>query len=150
MFRFATSSGQIPHKRAASVARAPHVLVQARSASKSKEKEMLSLSTAARGLAGALCILVLTACGGGGEEKNLGGTLSGLNAGSSVTLKNNNDGDTITLSQNGPFKFPTFVAMGTSYTVIVVTQPAGQNCTVANGTGMMNAGSVNNIQVTCA
>jgi len=110
---------------------------------------MLSRTTAARRLAGALCILGLTACGGGGEEKNLGGTLSGLNAGSSVTLKNNNDGDTITLSGNGPFQFPTFVATGTSYTVVVVTQPPGQNCTVANGTGMLN-GSVNNIQVTCA
>ena len=110
---------------------------------------MLSRTTAARSLAGALCILGLTACGGGGEQKNLGGTLSGLNAGSSVTLKNNNDGDTITLSGNGPFQFPTFVATGTSYTVVVVTQPPGQNCTVANGNGMLN-GSVNNIQVTCA
>ena len=113
---------------------------------------MLSLSTAARGLAGALCILVLTACGGGGEEKNLGGTLSGLNAGSSVTLKNNNDGDTITVSANGSFQFPTFVAGGASYTVVVAAQPAGQNCSVANGNGMMNSSAdhVDNIQVTCA
>ena len=111
---------------------------------------MLQPPTAARALACAFWIFALAACGGHGA-RNLGGTLNGLNAGNSVTLKNNNDGDTITLTANGAFDFPSFVGADTPYTVVVVAQPAGQTCTVTNGTGMMDgsADTVNNIQVNC-
>jgi hypothetical protein len=100
-------------------------------------------------LASALSLSVLTACADGESSKNLGGTLSGLNAGSSVTLKNNNNGESLTLSANGSFQFSIFVSDGDSYTVVVTSQPAGQSCNVANGVGTMT-NSVSNIQVTCA
>ena len=99
-------------------------------------------------LASALSLSVLTACTSGEQTKNLGGTLSGLNAGTSVTLKNNNTGESLTLSANGSFQFSIFVSDGDSYTVVVTSQPAGQTCAVANGVGTMT-NSVNNIQVTC-
>jgi hypothetical protein len=110
---------------------------------------MLHRVTTARFLVSALCLLVLTACADSGDQqKNLGGTLSGLNAGASVTLKNNNNGDSLTLSANGSFQFSIFVSQGDSYTVVVTSQPAGQTCTVANGVGTLNA-TVTNIHVTC-
>ena len=100
-----------------------------------------------------LFVLALAACGGSDDQdRNLGGTVEGLRAGNSVKIKNNNTGDILTLSDNGSFEFPTFVAGGASYTVVVVDQPPGQNCTVSNGNGTMNssANDVNNIRVTCS
>ena len=55
----------------------------------------------------------------------------------------------MTLTRDGPFQFPIFVADSTPYTVVVTAQPPGQNCTVTNGAGTMHS-SVDNIQVNCA
>ena len=100
-----------------------------------------------RSLACAAAALVLSACGGGGE---IGGTLSGLGTGLSVTLANNGD-DELTLTRNGSFTFGENVAADGSYTVTVVTQPAGQECVVANGSGTVNSqgDSVDSVTVTC-
>jgi hypothetical protein len=105
--------------------------------------------TVARAIACALCLAALAGCTGTGEMKNLGGTLTGLDDGTSVTIKNNNNGDTMTLTRDGPFQFPIFVADSTPYTVVITAQPPGQNCTVTNGAGTMHS-SVDNIQVNCA
>jgi hypothetical protein len=112
---------------------------------------MLPRLTAARALGAAVCVLGLAACGSGDQQKNLGGNLTGLQSGNSVTIKNNNTGDQLTLTQNGSFRFPTFVAANASYTVVIVTQPNGQTCSITNGTGMMNSSAdlVNNILVAC-
>jgi 6-phosphogluconolactonase (cycloisomerase 2 family) len=64
----------------------------------------------------------------------VGGTLSGLSSGSSVTLTDNG-GDALTLTGNGAFSFGSKVASGASYTIRVQTQPTGQVCTVSAGTG---------------
>lgn len=100
-----------------------------------------------RSFACAAVALVLSACGGGGE---IGGTLSGLGTGLSVTLANNGD-DELTLTRNGSFTFGENVAADGSYTVTVVTQPAGQECVVANGSGTVNSqgDSVDSVTVTC-
>lgn len=100
-----------------------------------------------RSFACAAAALVLSACGGGGE---IGGTLSGLGTGLSVTLANNGD-DELTLTRNGSFTFGENVAADGSYTVTVVTQPAGQECVVANGSGTVNSqgDSVDSVTVTC-
>ncbi|MBK6863842.1 MAG: hypothetical protein IPG91_09785 [Ideonella sp.] len=100
-----------------------------------------------RSFACAAAALVLSACGGGGE---IGGTLSGLGTGLSVTLANNGD-DELTLTRNGSFTFGENVAADSSYTVTVVTQPAGQECVVANGSGTVNSqgDSVDSVTVTC-
>jgi hypothetical protein len=99
-------------------------------------------------LACALWSLGLAACGGM-QQSNVGGTLSGLNAGASVTVRNNN-ADTMTLTENGPFHFPVFVPGGNPYNVVVLVQPVGQTCTVANGRGTLDdAADPVTVTVTC-
>lgn len=80
------------------------------------------------------------------------GSLSGLVTGlvSDVELQLNGT-DTVTVSSNGTFSFPTPSDVGTSYSVILTTQPTvpAQTCTVGNGTGV-GLSNVTNVTVTCA
>jgi FlgD Ig-like domain len=76
----------------------------------------------------------------------VGGTVSGLNG--SLVLQNNG-GDNLTLTTNGSFTFPTPLANGSPYAVTVLTQPAGQNCTVSNGSGVINGASITNVAAVC-
>ena len=62
----------------------------------------------------------------------------------------NNVTDKLTLSGNGVFSFAAGIADGNPYEVAVVTQPAGQTCTVTNGSGTINATNVTDLSVTCA
>jgi hypothetical protein len=103
----------------------------------------------ARVLACTLCALGLGACTAG-QKSDIGGTLSGLNAGASVTVRDN-AADMITLRENGPFEFPDFVEAGSTYHVVIVTQPAGQTCTVANGAGLLDgeAQPIDNVTISC-
>ena len=78
----------------------------------------------------------------------IGGTISGLGAGKEVVLQING-GDTLPRSANGDFTFPAAVPDGTAYTVTVQTQPAGQVCSVANGTSTLGGANVSNVGVTC-
>lgn len=80
----------------------------------------------------------------------VGGSLSGLSSGASVTLQNNG-ADDLTLSQNGRFTFSRTLDADDDYNVTVRTPPVGQSCTVTNGSGKINsrASDVDNVQVTC-
>ncbi|WP_157422108.1 hypothetical protein [Acidovorax sp. Root219] len=104
----------------------------------------------------ALCALsacVLAACGGGGGDDPSGGlgsvtgVLSGLEQGKSLVLQNNGSDD-LALSANGAFAFAHAVAPGAPYAVAVKTQPAGQQCTVGQGTGTL-AAMPTNVRVDC-
>lgn len=105
-------------------------------------------------LACALIALALASCGGGDSMTPppgtffVGGNVSGLVAGQSVTLANNG-GDLLTVTANGSFTFKTPVADGDTYAITVTAQPGGQNCTVTNNTGTVTA-TVTNIAVACA
>ena len=79
----------------------------------------------------------------------IGGNLSGLGAGKSVVLLNNG-GDALTRNANGGFSFATALASGATYSVTVGTQPAGQTCTVSNGSGTVASANVTNVAVSCA
>ena len=79
----------------------------------------------------------------------IGGTVAGLGAGKSVVLLNNG-GDALTRNANGGFSFATALASGASYAVTVGTQPAGQTCTVSNGSGTVASANVTNVAVSCA
>jgi hypothetical protein len=79
---------------------------------------------------------------------SVGGTLSGLTTGSLVL--EDNGGSNLTLTVNGPFAFTTPVAQGSAYHVTVLTQPAGQDCTVTGGSGTVGAGNVTTVSVICA
>ena len=63
----------------------------------------------------------------------IGGTVTGFTGGTLALW--NNGGDKLAIATNGPFTFPLQIANGSDYSVVVATQPAGQTCTVTNGSG---------------
>ena len=104
--------------------------------------------------------VLVTACGGGGSYDSggssamssltytVGGMVSGLSAGKMVVLQNNG-GNSLTVTQNGAFTFSAPINYATGYDVTVLTQPAGQTCTITNAVGAYPGGSVSNVQVSC-
>lgn len=93
---------------------------------------------------------VVVNCGSASGPYAIGGMVSGLNG--TVTLKNNNNGDTVSISSNGSYAFPMLVPSAGAYNVTVMTQPAyppaAQVCSVSNNTGQAN-GNIQNVNVTC-
>jgi 6-phosphogluconolactonase (cycloisomerase 2 family) len=83
-----------------------------------------------------------------GSGVTIGGTVSGL-TGTGLVLQDNG-GDNLSVTQNGSFTFKTAVASGKPYAVTVLTQPTGQTCTVANGTGTAGSSNVTNVTVSCS
>ncbi len=61
----------------------------------------------------------------------------------------NNGTDDLEVDADGPFTFPTPLVEGEAYHVTVRVAPAGQQCTVANGNGMITNGSIDTISVLC-
>lgn len=92
---------------------------------------------------------VVVTCTTNPVTATIGGTVSGLVANSSVILQNNG-GDSLTVTANGPFVFKTPVTGADIYAVTVVTQPINPNqiCTVTNGSGTATA-NVTNVAVNC-
>jgi hypothetical protein len=84
---------------------------------------------------------------GGGTNFTVGGTVSGLSG--TVALQDNRGND-LSLSANSGFAFTTAMATGSNYSVTVRTQPAGQTCAIANGTGTVSGINVTDVSVTCA
>lgn len=80
----------------------------------------------------------------------LGGSLSGLQAGNTIVLQNN-AGDNLSIDSNGSFTFSTSLVQNAAYDVTVLTQPntPEQDCVVTNGSGLMPAANVTNIEVNC-
>ena len=76
----------------------------------------------------------------------IGGTTSGLTG--TVVLQDNG-GDNLSVN-TGSFTFGTALISGAAYNVSVLTQPAGQSCTVSNGSGVVASSNINNVVVTCA
>ncbi len=77
----------------------------------------------------------------------IGGMVSGA-SGAGLALKLNGGAD-FAIAGNGAYTFPTALADGTAYTVTVSTSPAGQTCTVANGSGTVSGFNVINVGVSC-
>jgi 6-phosphogluconolactonase (cycloisomerase 2 family) len=97
----------------------------------------------------------VAACGGGGGGNNpapqtytIGGAVSGLATGESVTLANTGS-DTLTVNGNSSFVFPTKIDQNGSYAVTVTTQPRAQNCTVSAGSGSDLMADVTSVSVSC-
>ena len=80
----------------------------------------------------------------------VGGSVTGLGSSLSLTLVNNG-ANALTVNGNGDlnFTFSPAVLSGAGYNVTVDTQPTGQNCSVANGSGTVGTQNVTNISVTC-
>ncbi len=80
---------------------------------------------------------------------SVGGMVTGLASGGMFTLLNNN-GDSLSIAADGAFTFTTALGANTGYAVTVGTEPTGQACTVADGTGTMGAADISNVVVTCS
>ena len=78
----------------------------------------------------------------------IGGTVSGLNTGKSVTLLDNG-ADALKVTVNGVFTFKTALPTGATYKVTVGTQPTGETCTVTAGTGTVGTKNVTTVKVAC-
>ncbi len=103
--------------------------------------------------------LMVAACGGGGYGSGggmaaytVGGTVTGLVAGSDgVALQDDHTNNT-TVTNNGAFTFSAPLSYGMAYNVTVLTNPASpvvQACTVANASGTIGYANVTNVAVTC-
>ena len=77
----------------------------------------------------------------------IGGSVTGLTGGTSVVLQNN-AGDDVTVSDDGPFAFSTKLKSGSSYKLTVKSHPTGHYCQVANASGTVGAADVS-VAVTC-
>lgn len=120
-------------------------------------------------LAAALAVLI-AGCGGGGgggggggstptppptgttppppaTSLTLGGTVSGLGQGATVTLANGSE--TIPAAANGSFAFPTKLIAGMNYN-ITATAPGGYSCRVTDGAGAMGTTDSTKTAVACA
>jgi hypothetical protein len=76
------------------------------------------------------------------------GTVFGL-TGSGLVLQNNGGND-LPVSADGPFSFANKLIDGATYAVVVRTQPSGQNCVVRNSTGTISGADATNVEVACS
>jgi len=102
-------------------------------------------------------LVSLAACGGGSGSTPgtmsaatyaVGGSVSGLSSGVSVSLKNG--ADLIKVSANGAFTFPSALASGSAYDVSIAGQPGGENCQLADASGTVSGAAVTSVSVTCS
>jgi Bacterial Ig-like domain/Putative esterase len=77
---------------------------------------------------------------------SIGGTVSGL---SGTVVLQDNGGDDLNVSSSGPFTFATTVVDGGAYQVTVASNPTGEACTVASGSGNVASANVTSVVVTC-
>jgi len=100
-----------------------------------------------------VALSLLSGCGTGSDatqQFSVSGSVSGLSAGESLVLENNGEVSSVIVSANGPFSFPTLVAANSSYHITVDVQPAGQVCTISDGSGAGVTADVTNVAVACA
>lgn len=79
----------------------------------------------------------------------VGGSISGLNPGNSVTLRLNGVQSKTFTSDTEAFSFSTPILSGQTYSVDIPAQPVGQICSVANGTGGPTTDNVTSVLITC-
>ena len=105
-----------------------------------------------RNIAVALALSVLASCGGSGSSGPtiflIGGTVSGLASGESLTLSDNGT-DSLTITSSGAFTFHTQLANSTTYSVTVSAQPSKQLCSITGSTGTVASQAVTSVAVTC-
>jgi hypothetical protein len=88
-----------------------------------------------------------TGSGSGSSTYTVGGTASGLTG--TVVLQDNG-GDDLNVTSDGPFTFATPLADGASYDVTIKSSPASQSCTLTGGTGTITSASTTGVTITCA
>lgn len=85
----------------------------------------------------------------------IGGTVTGL-TGAGLLVANGSTGGQGEIAVPTPptatpvaYRLPALVEYGTSYSVAILKQPAGQVCTLVNGVGVMGEADVTNININC-
>jgi N-acetylneuraminic acid mutarotase len=121
---------------------------------------LLTLGAALRNGYLMTAVLVLAACGHSSSNSSsnsstytVGGTISGLTASTGILLVNNSSIiDTVSiLPGTTSWVFPSSFAAGSSYSVSVYAQPAGELCEVTGGgTGTALTANVTNVAVVCS
>jgi len=101
----------------------------------------------------ALALFILASCGGGGDSSGpakfpIGGTVSGLASGESLTLSDNGT-DSLSVTGSGAFSFHTQLASGTTYSVAVSVQPSKQLCSVTGSSGTVGSQGITSVAVSC-
>ena len=72
--------------------------------------------------------------------------MSGL---SGTVVLQDNGGDDLSVSSDGPFTFATRLVDGGAYNVTVKTSPSGQTCTTSGSSGTVASANVTGVAVTC-
>ena len=118
----------------------------------SQPRRTWSIAPAVTFLAGSM--LAFAGCSGGGHSGSassnytIGGTISGLTAGSVVLL--NGDSTVSVSSSETTWVFPGSFAANSSYAVTVESQPVSEVCVVDGGSGASLTANLSNIAVTCS
>lgn len=76
----------------------------------------------------------------------VGGTVSGL---AGMLILQNNGGDELIVTEDGPFGFSTELADGADYDVSIDTKPGVQECVVSNGQGSVQGQDVASVTIQC-
>lgn len=85
---------------------------------------------------------------GGANRFLLGGTVSGLLPGGSVEVRNGDQ--SVTVSQDGSFSFPTRLDPGTSYDLTISTSGNSfMNCAITNGKGVVQSVDISDVTINC-
>ena len=82
----------------------------------------------------------------------IGGTVKGIKEGEGDVghlILQNNGGDTLQISDDGPFTFPTPILSGATYAITIGGQPMNRICDVKDGAGTVTDHDVMNAHVDC-
>lgn len=79
----------------------------------------------------------------------IGGTITGLLAGTGLVLQNNGANDLTVAANSVAFTFPVGQADASTYSVTIKTQPTGKTCGISGDTGTVAAANVTGIALTC-
>jgi hypothetical protein len=98
--------------------------------------------------AGAFTLLLATGCKPEIPTYIIGGEVTGLESGESVSIGLNDSKQTLDVYLNEAFEFPVAEASGTLYSVSTLAAPAGKVCEISNGEGTL-AAVVTDVEVAC-
>lgn len=80
----------------------------------------------------------------------IGGKVSGVTAAGLVLVNGSEQGEQVAVPKDAVgYTFPKEVPFDATYGVVILSEPDGLNCTVANPVGKMGDAAVTNIDVTC-
>lgn len=118
-------------------------------------KPSKALRTACAAVLALAMMATITACGGDDVESQetddtftIGGVVSGLES-DGLVLQNNDD-DSVVVDSDGYFEFGTELESGDSYDVTIVATPDEHDCTVDDGSGVVEDADVTDVTVQCS